>query len=207
MATRTTPPEPDNDQATRLLLIDASMAMFARHGFESTALAALAKSVGVTTGAVYGNFESKQDLFVSTVLHVRQVVEQTVLGRQPAAGTPRDRAVAYLGAIADLADTKPDLMAFRSIVPLELARNEGLRTALHDELEARLALCEGLMARRADGRRGPGTQKSRGWALTVLSLGEGMAGLLQTDPGVARLPIAGARTFMSDLLNGTLFSK
>jgi AcrR family transcriptional regulator len=203
MATRTTPREPDDDQATRLLLIDASMAMFARHGFESTALVALAKSVGVTTGAVYGNFESKQDLFVSTVLHVRQ----TVLSRQPATGTPRDRAVAYLGAIAFMADVKPDLMAFRAIVPLELARNEGLRIALHDELEARLGLCEDLMARRADGRRSAGTQKGRAWALTVLSLGEGIAGLLQTDPGVARLSIAGATTFLSDLLNDTLFAK
>jgi AcrR family transcriptional regulator len=198
--------EPDHEQATRLLLLEASVAMFARRGFESTTLSALASTVEVTTGAVYGNFESKQDLFVSAVLHSRRIVESTVDELQPTAASLEERGAAYLKAIASLTISRPDVMAFRMIVPMELARNEDLRAALNDELNSRLELCERIMARRPSGRRAPLSRKGRDLAITVLSLGEGLSALLQGDPGTEPLSTTAAANVLADLIDGSLFA-
>ena len=48
--------------ATREAIIDAAAWLFARHGIESTSLDAIATRVGLTKGAVYGNFTSKREL-------------------------------------------------------------------------------------------------------------------------------------------------
>jgi AcrR family transcriptional regulator len=206
MPTEATAAAPDQDPATRLLLLEASMEMFSRHGFESTTLGAIASSVGVTTGAVYSSFESKQDLFASTVLHAREVVEAAVMAGQPQTATAEERAAAYLNSIAGLASSRRHVMAFRVIVPLELVRNEGLRIALDDELRSRADLCERVMARRSDGRRAALTDRARDWASVILAMGEGIAGLLQNDPGLPTFDPRDAAAFVIDLLHGRLLT-
>jgi AcrR family transcriptional regulator len=196
----------DDGQATRLALIDASLAMFSQRGFESTTLGALASSIGVTTGAVYGNFESKQDLFVSAALHARRQVERAVLLGQPSTGDLADRAAAYIQAVATLGTQQPSLIAFRVIVPLELARNAELREALDDEHSSRVELCQRIMARRPNGRTAPLTRRGRELANTILALGDGIAALLQVDPGIVPYKPKDAAAFISALLQGRLFA-
>lgn len=48
--------------ATREAIIDAAAWLFARRGIEATSLDAIATRVGLTKGAVYGNFKSKRAL-------------------------------------------------------------------------------------------------------------------------------------------------
>ncbi|HZS59445.1 MAG TPA: helix-turn-helix domain-containing protein [Gemmatimonadaceae bacterium] len=48
--------------ATREAIIDAAAWLFARRGIEATSLDAIATRVGLTKGAVYGNFSSKREL-------------------------------------------------------------------------------------------------------------------------------------------------
>jgi AcrR family transcriptional regulator len=48
--------------ATREAIIDAAAWLFARRGIEATSLDAIATRVGLTKGAVYGNFTSKREL-------------------------------------------------------------------------------------------------------------------------------------------------
>jgi AcrR family transcriptional regulator len=47
---------------TRAAVIDAAARLFARQGIEATSIDAVAASVGLTKGAVYGSFGSKQEL-------------------------------------------------------------------------------------------------------------------------------------------------
>jgi len=47
---------------TRQAIIDAAAWLFARRGIEATSLNAIATRVGLTKGAVYGNFASKREL-------------------------------------------------------------------------------------------------------------------------------------------------
>ena len=55
---------------TRERLLDAASKVFARKGFAATSLDEVAEEAGVTKGAVYSNFSSKEDL-VNTVLDER----------------------------------------------------------------------------------------------------------------------------------------
>jgi AcrR family transcriptional regulator len=56
----------DESQArTRAELLRAASRLFLRDGYAATSLAAIAEEAAVTKGAVYSNFESKEDLFLA----------------------------------------------------------------------------------------------------------------------------------------------
>jgi AcrR family transcriptional regulator len=52
---------------TRAQLIDAAAAVFARHGYVAASLDEVAEEAGLTKGAVYSNFDSKEDLFQAVI--------------------------------------------------------------------------------------------------------------------------------------------
>ena len=47
---------------TRTAIVDASARLFVRNGIEATSIDAIAASIGLTKGAVYGSFASKREL-------------------------------------------------------------------------------------------------------------------------------------------------
>jgi AcrR family transcriptional regulator len=53
----------ERQQRTREELVDAAERLFSGQGFHATSLDAVAAEAGYTKGAVYSNFESKEDLF------------------------------------------------------------------------------------------------------------------------------------------------
>jgi AcrR family transcriptional regulator len=55
----------DAQSETRRNLLRAASRLFLRDGYVSTSLANVADEAGVTKGAVYSNFESKEDLFLA----------------------------------------------------------------------------------------------------------------------------------------------
>lgn len=73
MAENTSPltPEPlsrvEQQQRTRDALVTAARTEFAREGFHGASLAAIARSAGLSKGAVYSNFDSKSDLFLAVI--------------------------------------------------------------------------------------------------------------------------------------------
>jgi AcrR family transcriptional regulator len=52
---------------TRAQLIDAAAAVFARRGFVAASLDEVAEEAGLTKGAVYSNFDSKEELFQAVI--------------------------------------------------------------------------------------------------------------------------------------------
>ena len=52
-------------ERTRSELIEAAERLFIRDGFHATAVDAIAADAGYTKGAVYSNFESKEDVFLA----------------------------------------------------------------------------------------------------------------------------------------------
>ena len=55
----------ESRSVTRKELLRAAAGLFLRDGFVATSLADIADEAGVTKGAVYSNFESKEDLFLA----------------------------------------------------------------------------------------------------------------------------------------------
>jgi AcrR family transcriptional regulator len=88
---RTVPTRAERQAQTRGELIDAAERLFTSQGFHATSVADVAAEAGYTTGAVYSNFASKEDLFLAVyqrradaaVGHAAQTFE--ALGRSGAA--------------------------------------------------------------------------------------------------------------------------
>lgn len=58
-------PKGDKRQRTRAKLVEATRALIREQGYEKTTLADIAKRAGMTTGAIYGNFKNRDELFMA----------------------------------------------------------------------------------------------------------------------------------------------
>src|SRR6185503_5090575 len=55
----------DKRERTRAKLLDAARSLIREKGHEAATLDAIAERAGMTTGAIYGNFRNREDLFVA----------------------------------------------------------------------------------------------------------------------------------------------
>jgi AcrR family transcriptional regulator len=58
-------PKSDQRTGTRAKLVEAALALIRERGYEGTTLASVAERVGMTTGAIYGNFKNRADLLMA----------------------------------------------------------------------------------------------------------------------------------------------
>jgi AcrR family transcriptional regulator len=58
-------PKGDKRQRTRAALLEAARALVRERGYERTTLEKVAKRAGMTTGAIYGNFKNREELFIA----------------------------------------------------------------------------------------------------------------------------------------------
>src|SRR6266403_1869396 len=54
-------------ELTRSTLIDAAADVFAKRGFHAASLEEIAEAAGFTRGAIYKNFENKEELFFAVI--------------------------------------------------------------------------------------------------------------------------------------------
>jgi AcrR family transcriptional regulator len=95
-------------ERTREALIEAAIRVFARRGYEAARLAEVARDAGLTTGAVYSNFEGKRDLFLAAfeheiARHIREVTDAV-----GAASTPEERVAAAAAQWSGFLTRSPD---------------------------------------------------------------------------------------------------
>jgi len=165
-------PKGDKRDRTRAALLEAARAMVREKGYARTTLEAVARRAGMTTGAIYGNFKNRDELFIAlgqtywapvtprikpgaTFADVMHAMAEATLEAIP------ERTTAAVGRLTGLAYTltSPDLRArVREITAgsLELGA-EWLRT-LGDQRELPMppehlvcvihALIEGLVLQR-----------------------------------------------------------
>src|SRR5438046_4116689 len=62
---------------TRARVLDAAAKLFARRGFDGVSLDEVAAAAGFSKGAVYSNFESKEELLLTLLVerHSRRIME------------------------------------------------------------------------------------------------------------------------------------
>lgn len=58
-------PKGDKRDRTRSSLLEAARSLIREKGYEHTTLDAIAERAGMTTGAIYGNFKNRDELFIS----------------------------------------------------------------------------------------------------------------------------------------------
>jgi AcrR family transcriptional regulator len=97
---------PQNPDATRQALLDAALRLFSERGFHGATVKAIAQEAGVTKGAFYHHFESKEDVLRQIhaeyagqmALDARDVAEQTEDPPGVQLRTLIERAVIALGS-------------------------------------------------------------------------------------------------------------
>jgi AcrR family transcriptional regulator len=95
----------EQGQATRASLIEVATRLFAERGYEETAILAVLRAAGVSRGALYHHFESKEALFEAVLQSVERRVLTTVTRSAASARTPLDSlrqgCAAYLAMCRD----------------------------------------------------------------------------------------------------------
>jgi AcrR family transcriptional regulator len=120
-------PKGDKRDRTRAKLLEAARALIRDKGYEHTTLDAIAERAGMTTGAIYGNFKNRDELFLSLGQTYWTPIKPTVKPRATFPEIMRALADATLAAIPD-----------RSAAAV--GRLTGLAyTLAHEELRAKVA--------------------------------------------------------------------
>jgi AcrR family transcriptional regulator len=150
-------------------IVEAAMAVFAEKGFAAAKLDEIARRAGVSKGALYLYFETKEDLF-------RGVVEQTIA---PNIQAVRAMIAAHPGPISDILRLVPERIALLlQTLPMggvvkmvigEAGNFPELARVWHDRLvsQALGALSDAIAAAQARGEVRPGDP--RAYALQLIA--------------------------------------
>jgi AcrR family transcriptional regulator len=166
---------------TRRALIDAAAQVFARAGFDGASVDAIAEAAGFTKGAVYSNFESKEELFFEVVeARLGDVLEGFAanVGDDPPPDDLLPAAIRSLVTVYDDPDwvlLEIEVLLYAQRHPEALQRFADFRQEQIDTIEA---FIQGLLV---DGRvllpRAP-----REVAALVIAAATGIAQLQLADP-------------------------
>ncbi len=112
---------------TRAKLIEAAAAIVGEKGFHATTLEEVAERVGMSRGAIYGNFKNREDLFLAVV---KERWEPIIPKLEPG-GTFREQ----MRAIGEAVVAAAPMRATRAVGALSFQ----LYALTHPELRARIA--------------------------------------------------------------------
>jgi AcrR family transcriptional regulator len=129
-------------------LREASLRLFARHGFAAVSMRQIAAEVGVQAGALYLYIADKQALLFDLM---RDHLEDLLADWSPPEGQPEAQLESFVRHHIRYHLDRPDLvfiayMELRNLTPANFAVIEGLRRDYEDQLEAILkrGLAEGV---------------------------------------------------------------
>lgn len=98
---------------TRQKVLDAARHLFAERGYEPATIRDIARGAGMSTGAVFANFQDKAELFETVLAEDMDRLAKTFeAGRGE--GTPRERLISAL--VAGYHETLDHLPLFQAIV-------------------------------------------------------------------------------------------
>jgi AcrR family transcriptional regulator len=132
----------ENQERTRSALLDSAAKVFARRGFEGATLDEVAADAGYTKGAVYANFDNKEELFLA-MLDERfaarlEELDSVMSSDEP----PEEQARRAGGDFARYVAADPDWQRLFAEFTAHAARNDRLRRELvvrYKVLRARIA--------------------------------------------------------------------
>jgi len=128
-------PKGDKRERTRTALLDAALALTREKGFEETTLQDVAERAGMTTGAIYGNFRNRDELFMALAVRQWSAIKPNVAKGASLAELMRAMAEATLAVVPEREPTAVGALTFRAYA----LRHESVRKAFRLEMEKGLA--------------------------------------------------------------------
>jgi AcrR family transcriptional regulator len=128
-------PKGDKRERTRTALLDAALAVTREKGFEQTTLQDVAERAGMSTGAIYGNFKNRDELFMALAVRQWAVIRPRFTPGSSFAEMMRAMADAVLAAIPDREPAAVGALTFRAYA----LRHENVRAAFSEEMAKGLA--------------------------------------------------------------------
>ncbi len=86
------------EEARRKQIVEAAIETIADSGYLNASLAEIAKSADISKGVISYHFESKDELVAATMNTILSDSYRYIKGRVTAAGTQRDKLIAYIEA-------------------------------------------------------------------------------------------------------------
>ena len=141
-------PDSGPSRSTRSRILTAAERLFAEDGFGNVSMPAIASASGITAGAIYRHFESKDDLFFEVVRRAVQSVPMPVPPGSPSDATSLPLIVALY--------TTPGLKLLRQLAietHYASARSARVRRLLRRSLAITIAqLCDAIVSAREAGK-------------------------------------------------------
>jgi AcrR family transcriptional regulator len=106
-------------EETREAILSASLKLFAKHGFTSTSVDDIGRAAGVTKGAVYWHFKSKDDLFSAILARIRDRWQEVIFRPVSARIGARERLELLFDSYQAFFGEAPETCLFLQRVLLE----------------------------------------------------------------------------------------
>jgi AcrR family transcriptional regulator len=167
---------------TRARLIEAAATVFARRGFAAASLDEVAEEAGLTKGAVYSNFESKDEL-ITELLHERLNRQAMAIEASVAPEGSAEEQAALSGSLfmRGLAEER-DAHLLAAEFSIHLARNPELRERFSRNTREMNAWMTRTIEEHADKRGQKLPLPPEELALGLSALGQGIALAWLSDP-------------------------
>jgi AcrR family transcriptional regulator len=167
---------------TRAQLIDAAAAVFARRGYVAASLDEVAEEAGLTKGAVYSNFDSKEDLFQAVIEDRLNEPMFQVADIVDTAATFEQQAMEGARRYGEVIEEQRDLFLLALEYDIYCARHPDFGTGAASERD-RLSHVADLIAEQAEknGIRLPLSPDEMATVITALSQGMGLQRLHDPD--------------------------
>jgi AcrR family transcriptional regulator len=120
-------PKGDKRQRTRAALLEAARELIREKGYERTTLEEVASRAGMTTGAIYGNFKNRDELFIA----LGHTYWAPVIPRIEAGATFADAMRALASATLAAADERAPAAVGRLTGLAYTLRSRELRARVH----------------------------------------------------------------------------
>jgi AcrR family transcriptional regulator len=142
------PTQSERREATRGAIVSVASKLFSERGFEKTTIADILELAGISRGALYHHFATKEDVFAEVFVRTSSSAIRKAIGRIPSGAAPLDALVAgclgWLDAVKDPAVLKillvegPTALGWERARTLEEATSLGLmRIAVKRAMDAK----------------------------------------------------------------------
>jgi AcrR family transcriptional regulator len=168
---------------TRALLLDAAAQVFARKGYAGASVDDIAESAGFSTGALYSNFKSKDELFIELLSSrsTSRLSEAATLVSEQSGSIEGTRA-ALSRYLIEVADKDMDLAALQAEFWLYAIRRPEFRESLAEQFRSNRDGLAAVLVERAKKRSQPAGAPFDDVATVLLALFQGLVQLRRTDP-------------------------